>query len=758
MRATLSLDQIAIAAIAGVFPLLFIPALPPINIQWLLAVIILLLILFNHYLTKLFSILLISFLWSIFCANQFVSQTEHYAGTSAYVQGKVISINTHVENQQGILFRIEEINGRKLSFRETFQLPLYFSKTHQNIANGMFAGQVWQGNIQFRAVHSRLNQGGYDRQRWAMANHQPLSGHVKSFELLNDSLSIRQRLISHILLLIDRYETKDILLALAFGERSMMPQERRQVFLQTGTAHLMAISGLHISLSALFGWCVARAIQFLFPARYIGSRFPIFVGWGIAAVYVWLSGINPPALRAFWALSVWTILRLYGANWTPWQVWLRIVAVLLISDPLMVLSDSLWLSCLAVAGLIFWFQWVPLPAWITRKYKPIALWLHIQIAMMILLIPMQAIIFHGISWTALLGNLIAVPIVSFISVPALLFGLVFCGLPTLSILFWWLADRSLFIVLFALNKLQYGWVTIPSQMVFISFSGWLLIICWRLSLWRCGLFTPWIILFLAVSPFWLKPKESWRIDMLDVGHGLALVIRQGKQVVLYDTGNRWNNGSVAEREILPFLRWHGLNLEGIIISHQHLDHSGGLSALQKYYPKAWLRTSTLSLGDSCQQGDIWDWQKLTFEVLWPRNMAQWAENPDSCVVRVSDGHHSVLLTGDLEKAQELALVRMFGNKLNSNIMQTPHHGSKTSSSISFIQAVNPQVTLTSVARYNPWHLPAQNVVQRYKTSGIEWISTAESGQASVLFYKDYYELATLRSHFMPRWYHRWFGS
>jgi competence protein ComEC len=746
------------AVISGILPLLFIPALPTPLIWWLLAVVALLLALSGLNSAKLLSILLLSFLWGSICADQLSQKAEYYSGQSAYIQGQVLSANINAEGSRGVLFQIQAINGQHLSFSEQFQLPLYFPAAQQQIASTMFAGQRWQGNIQFRAVHSRLNQGGFDRQRWAMANHQPLTGQVKSIALVDSSQSLRQRVISRITHQITQKATQDIILALAFGERGMMEQERRQIFLQTGTAHLMAISGLHISLAALFGWFVARGLQYFFPVKYLEPRFPLLVSWLIAAIYVWLSGMNPPALRAFLALSFWILLHWYGVNWTAWQVWLRIVAILLILDPLMVLSDSLWLSCLAVAGLIFWFQWVPLPRWIAPRFRSFARWLHLQIAMMILLIPMQCLIFHGISWTALFSNLVAVPIVSFISVPAILFGSIFSWLPAVSPLFWWITDQSLIFVMFLLEKLQYGWSAIPSQMIWLSFSGWLLVICWRLSLWHCGLFTPWIALLLVLAPLWQKNTENWRIDMLDVGHGLAVAIRQGNQVILYDTGNRWRDGSMAEREILPFLRWHQLNLEGIILSHQDMDHIGGVKDLQKAFPDIWLRSSTIGQGDSCKQGDNWQWRSLTFTVLWPLDRVERAYNPDSCVIRISDGQHSVLLTGDLEKAQELTMIRMYGEKLQSDIMQTPHHGSKTSSSSLFIQTVSPKFTLTSAARYNPWHLPAKKIVQRYKDSGIEWISTSETGQSSILFYKDNYKLFTLREHFMPRWYHQWFGS
>ncbi|QBH95822.1 DNA internalization-related competence protein ComEC/Rec2 [Limnobaculum zhutongyuii] len=758
LRSALSIDLISYALIIGTLPLLFLSQLPSSSVWWGIAVITLLCAGCRGNKQRLLSIVLLSFLWSTLYAEGVYRQVDSYVGRTAQVQGEIVSAQINTQESQTLLLRVKQIDGQLLPWTESFTLPLHFSMNDQVIARQMAAGQQWQLKLLFRAVHSRLNQGGYDQQRRAIAIHQPLVGQVKSAKMLDESIDIRQKLINRVQQVIAPLITRDIILALAFGEREGMSSERRLLFLQTGTAHLMAISGLHISLAALVGWVLARGIQYFFYNRYIGLWFPVLLGWVTATLYVWLSGANPPALRAFLALSFWMLLRAKGINWTPWQVWLRIITLLLIFDPLMILSDSLWLSCLAVAGLIFWFQWVPLPDWITFRYRVLARWLHLQLAMMILLMPVQLFMFHGISWTSLPANLVAVPVVSFVTVPAILLALLFYWLPSLAMLFWWIADYSLSGILLILEELHQGWGNFASSMLLFSGLGWLLIIFWRLWLWRCGLFTPWVTFIAILVPFWQKPAEKWRIDMLDVGHGLAVVIRQGDQAIIYDTGNRRNGGSMAEKEILPFLNWHRLSLLGIIISHQDLDHIGGLEILRKAYPEAWLRTPVISLGKPCQQGDSWQWGSLTFNVLWPPVLVTRSYNANSCVLRISDDKYSVLLTGDLESIQELNLIEHYGNMLSSDILQTPHHGSKSSSTVSFIQRVNPQATLTSVSRYNPWHLPAKNVEQRYKQAQVEWISTAKSGQVSVLFYKDKYRILTLREHFMPRWYHQWFGS
>lgn len=135
----------------------------------------------------------------------------------------------------------------------------------------------------------------------------------------------------------------------------------------------------------------------------------------------------------------------------------------------------------------------------------------------------------------------------------------------------------------------------------------------------------------------------------------------------------------------------------------------------------------------CRRGDSWQWQGLNFEVLWPGSLTQNSKNDDSCVIRIDDGKHSVLLTGDLENKGEYQVIREHGGKLDSTILQVPHHGSKTSSTPPFLRSVKPALALASVARYNSWRLPSKKVRCRYKKNNIAWRDTSVSGQISLFF-------------------------
>lgn len=345
--------------------------------------------------------------------------------------------------------------------------------------------------------------------------------------------------------------------------------------------------------------------------------------------------------------------------------------------------------------------------------------------------------------------------------PLLLLSLFFfcCRLSTLAHYCCFIADYSLSFILKIAESAIPFWLFTSFEYCAVSFSAWFGIIIFRLRLWRTFTITVLLLFLLMVGPFFLKNKLVWRADMLDIGHGLAVVIRQGTDAIIYDSGQNYLYSSEAEKQIIPFLRWHNLQPALLILSHQHSDHAGGYSILKKTYPNLKLMTSTSSMPNdfSCIKGRKWRWKALHFEVLWPERLATYAVNEHSCVIRISDGRHSLLLTGDLEKKQGKILLR---NKsiIESTVLQMPHHGSNTSSTLAFIKQVNPLLTINSTARYNPWRLPSYNVMQRYKKANIPVRSTHKEGQITVYFYPRYWHYETYREQIKPRWYHDWFGA
>lgn len=749
----ISLNILCLTVIIGILPLLVLSSLPSARLLWLGLGLAIALLLHRSYPSYLIAVAIFSFCWAGLTAQALLEQIEPLTQRPVDAVVTISSMRFAELDESRVIIKLEKINQRWVF------PPLYAQVTLSQSMQQWCGGQRWAVSASFRPVHSRLNEGGFDSQRWAISKRQPVSGRIISAQVIDAECSYRQRILSQAEEQTTSFSWRSILLALAFGEMKTVNPDTKAVLQKTGTMHLMAISGLHIALAAGFGWAVARVIQYGFLTHRIGYRFPLLTGVVVAWGYVWLAGGNPPAVRAALALSVWMMLKASGVICSSWQVWLWCVALILLCDPLSVLSDSFWLSCLAVSSLIFWFQWAPLPLHCQRRFRWCWLrWLHLQTGITLLLMPLQLSMFHGVSLTSLPANLWAVPVVSFITTPLILLALPLMPFTYLSHGLWWLGEQSLNAVFVPLSHLQFGWIDLDASLLIGSVAGWGIVAIWRFAWWKTHPATLGALIVLLVLSRVKNDEPNWRVDMLDVGHGLAIVIEREGKAVLYDTGNRWDGGDMATREILPYLRWRGLHVEKIILSHSHLDHIGGLDQIRQAYPSANIYSSFKQADHQpCVQGERWHWRGLTFTVLWPTRLVERAENNDSCVIRVDDGKHRVLLTGDIESEAEKQLVRWQRNALNADLLQIPHHGSKTSSSPPFIRAVNAQHVIASTARYNPWRLPSDKVVERYRQQRYEWLDTGMFGQLSARFFTDSWQILRFRTQISPRWYHQWFG-
>ena len=382
--------------------------------------------------------------------------------------------------------------------------------------------------------------------------------------------------------------------------------------------------------------------------------------------------------------------------------------------------------------------------------------------MLLLLLPLQVLIFHGFSLSSLVANLFAVPLVTFISVPLILLGMFLHLFPVAALesIVWLATDKSLAGLFWLLMRLPNGWQDVDERWQYLTLLPWLLVIGWRFRAFSAA---PAVCLAGSVVlafPLWHRVKtDSWSLHMLDVGQGMAMVIERHGKAILYDTGLAWPGGDSAQQLIIPWLRWHHLKPEGAILSHEHLDHAGGLASLKAAWPAMWIRSPLSWSGHlPCFRGQRWQWQGLTFSVHWPPENTSAKGNNRSCVVKIDDGEQSVLLTGDIEAQAELAMLSHRWRQLASTLIQVPHHGSNTSSSTPLLQRVEGQVSLASMARYNAWRFPSIKVVRRYRTEGYLWLDTPHSGQISVTFSHHSRQIRRLREHYLPRWYHQWFGA
>ena len=747
------LPQLAGCVILGFLPLLWLPVLPGRRVIWGLMALALLIAQCRRRPAQYAALITLFFVWGALSAGEVLWPTERLTDRNRQVDVELTATDGQTTHQGKII----RLDGRRL-----FPAPgisLYGSYLPETPC----AGQVWAMTLRACPVHGQLNDGGFDSQRHALSQHRPLTGRFITADVRVRTCSLRARYLASLNQTLNALPWQSVMLGLGMGERLAIPREIKTLMQETGTSHLMAISGLHIALGASLGWLLLRGVQFFLPCRWLGWRAPLLVGLASAIFYAGLTGMQPPALRTCVALAAGCALRLSGKRWSPWQLWVCCIGAILFADPLAVLSESLWLSAFAVAALIFWYQLAPMPggkrSGLLRQSLALC---HLQIGLMFLLAPLQIALFHGISLTSVLANLIAVPLVTFVVVPLILTAMFLhlCAPFIIEMAVWQSADRVLAALFWFLRQLPPGWLALDARWLGISLLPWLALIVWRFHAWRT--LPAFCLAFLGLLswPFWRSTAANeWRVTMLDVGQGLAMVIEREGAALLYDTGLAWPEGDSGQQIIIPWLRWHHLQLEGVVLSHEHLDHRGGLNSVLKVWPRIWVRSPLGWEGHlACQRGETWQWRGLTFRALWPLPGATAQGNNRSCVVRIDDGKHSILLTGDIETPAERAMISRYWQHLTSTLIQVPHHGSNTSSGIALLQSVGGEAALASASRYNAWRMPSTKVIQRYRKQSYQWFDTPHQGQITVVFSPDSWQIHGLRDQVLPRWYHQWFGG
>ncbi len=748
----LTLDNIALAMILGCLPLLVQHTLFSQTIYSIIIFVALFLLFIPFCAFRFSAIFLFFWVYSNMVASSLMTRTEQFADNMATFETKIMEYRQLTDGN--IIIKIPIT--KKTLFSSSVYANVYWRSPPKNIA----VGQYWKFKIQFRAVHSYLNEGGFDSQKYAVSMKETLTGKVMTAKFIRNDISLRTQLVQTISTYWQTAKNKGEIIALVLGDKRYIEPEKKDLYMKTGVAHLIVISGLHIGLAAFFGWVIARGIQFFFPIRWINPRFPLVIAWLCGIFYAALSGWGIPATRAVIGLTVWVILHWGSRLFLPWQWALWSAALILIVEPLSILSASFWLSFSAVFAIIFWYWMYPLKA----KYNHQKRWfilrlVHLQFGLLIILLPFQLYLFNGANFFSFIVNLWAVPIVSFITVPLIMLGLLTFPLSFLQPIIWHWVDLSINLAFGCASLFLPYWQNSGAIPLLLGFLGIGIILIIKMSWWRHHFICIVVIGAILYCEFVVSSRYEWRISMLDVGHGLAVILEKEGEVIIYDTGMRWKNGgTIAKSVIIPYLRHHRLTPVALIISHDHLDHTGGMEDLIKTYPNLSIRSSFDDPSHlPCLSDKSWQWKGLQFDALWPPNKLSSPKNNQSCVINVSDGKNNILLTGDIEKEAEAQLVRVKKEQLKADVLQVPHHGSQTSSTLMFIQAVLPKFALVSAARYSPWRLPSDKVHHRYKKEAINWLTTSISGQISIEFNQDNIDVFTYRRDILPRWYHQWFG-
>ncbi|MCO5976113.1 DNA internalization-related competence protein ComEC/Rec2 [Ideonella oryzae] len=622
------------------------------------------------------------------------------------------------------------------------------------------AGEAWRLPVRLRQPHGLVNPGGFDAELWLFEQGIGAVGTVRGtlpgqavrlggprpwppLEWLDH---LRQRWRDHILLSSPSPQAAGLLAALAVGDQGAIGERDWDLYRRTGVAHLVSISGSHITLFAALAivlvgraWRASPALSLRVPAPVAGR----WGGLGLATLYALLAGWGVPAQRTVWMLGGAVLLRSLGAPWPGWALCAAAAAGTVAVDPWALLQPGFWLSFLAVLMLLGMEDGSPAAEEDAEGVSRSAwrgLWqaLRIQLLITLGLAPLSLVLFGQVSLVGLPANLLAVPWVTWVVTPLALLGTLWPPL-------WQLAV----------------WAIVPLQAWLQWLGGWPLaawsgpsagvgpVVLAVLGGFVLSLPLPWraracaVLLWLPLLLAPVSRPAPGRFELLaaDVGQGSAVLIRTAHHLLIHDAGPRYGSDNDAGRKVLvPLLQTLSeRQVDELALSHRDTDHVGGAQAVIDALPVARLRASLVpghpllaQVTDTrlCLAGQQWSWDGVDFRVLHPFHVARpdEASNTQSCVIQVRDAQgHSALLTGDIELAQEAALVQRWGDSLHSEVLVVPHHGSHTSSGEAFLAAVAPRVAVMQLGYRNRFGHPHPEIWDRYIQDGIDVVRTDHCG-------------------------------
>ncbi|MDD5388518.1 MAG: DNA internalization-related competence protein ComEC/Rec2 [Gallionellaceae bacterium] len=627
--------------------------------------------------------------------------------------------------------------------------------------------------------HGNINPGGFDYEAWLLQRDIRATGGVVGLPTSASACGgdwrarldhTREAIRGHLRAALGERPYSGVVRALAVGEQDAIPAAQWTLFRQTGVTHLMSISGLHITLFSALIYALAQALwrrlpglALRLPARKAGA----LLGFAAAAAYTALAGFGIPAQRTLYMLAGAALVALLDRNGSPSRLLAAALAVVVLFDPWAAFAPGFWLSFGAVAALL----WAgsgrlrPLPAWRT--------WLAAQWAVTLALTPLLLALFHEVSLVSPLANAFAIPLISLVAVPASLLAAV---LPWE--VFAVIAHTVVQVVMIGLE-----WLARLPQPVFHAATPslpalLLALLGAAILLLPRGVPARWLGVFLFLPLLFPRlpapaPGEAW-LTVLDVGQGEALLLRTARHSLLVDAGPRFFSGEEAgSRIVAPYLWSQGINhLDGLILTHDDLDHSGGVAAVLASHRPDWFLTSLAgvpraSLGEAgqailaarpdarpCVAGQTWAWDGVVFTLLHPpaHHYAQpgYSDNERGCVLRVDAAGHGALLTADIERLSEINL-RERRQPLAADVLVAPHHGSLTSSSPEFLHAVAAKSIVIPVGHRNRYGHPHPEVLARYRSLAVPVWRTDRDGAVTLRLDRTGVEVESARAREKRYW-------
>lgn len=662
---------------------------------------------------------LLGLCWACWSAQQALDDrlARGLDGRTLWLEGRVVGLPTRTA--QGMRFELEQPQSRRAELPRRLQLSWFDGPV-------MRAGERWRMAVTLQRPAGLLNPHGPDREAQLLARRIGATGTVKAGQLMHAAAPGWRDALRERLLKVDAQGQEAALVALVLGDGAGLAREQWQTLQATGTVHLLVISGQHIGLLAglLYALVAGLARWGLWPQGW--PWLPWACGLALAAAlgYGWLAGAGVPVQRACLMLAVVLLWRLRFRQLGAVLPLLLALNLVLLAEPLAVLLPGFWLSFAAVAILIYSFA-ARLGAW-----RPWQAWTRAQWVIAVGLLPVLLATGLPVSLSSPAANLLAVPWVSLAVLPLALLGTLLLPLAGIGEGLLWVAG-GLLDILFRLLGLLADWrpVWIPPA---LPVFAWLLVCCGALLLLLPrgvplrGLGAVMLLaLWVPRAPVPPGQVEVWQ---LDVGQGLAMLLRTQHHTLLYDAGPARGETDLGERVVLPTLHKLGVDrLDLMLISHAHADHAGGAAAIQRGLPIDRMIGGEALDGvqlQPCSSGEQWTWDGVHFS-LW-----HWADgqsgNDRSCVLMVEAQGERLLVAGDIEAGAERAWLADTAAP-RVDWLQAPHHGSRTSSTEAFIRATAARGVLISRGRNNSFGHPHAQVVERYRRHGLAVHDTAGEG-------------------------------
>jgi len=614
-------------------------------------------------------------------------------------------------------------------------------------------GEQWQFTVRLKRRNGFANPGGFDYEGHLFGEGIGAVGYVRDGDG-NRRLQgatyryavtqARAWIGSRIATAVGDHPMVGVLQGLAIGDTSAMRAEQWRVFAATGTTHLMAISGLHIGMVAMLAaWAGGRVARWrrAQPLGLTAMHGQVLAGLAAAVIYSVLAGLSVPTQRTLVMLCIYFGLRWWRRTLAIGRALSLALVVILLLDPFATLAAGAWLSFVAVLVILM------ATAGRLGRDGVIAGFSRVQWAVTMGLVPVLLLSFGNVSLVAPVANVLAIPAFTLMIVPGVLVGTLAAtihpafGAPLLKLPALLLDAGWPVLEWFAEQPWAVWHAPHPSLPVLIALVAGVCLLTlpaiWPLRLTGALLCLP-MMFYRAPTP----APGTFELTVLDVGQGLAAVVRTHSRTLVYDTGPAFQSGrSAAELAVLPFLRYRDVrSIDLLMVSHGDQDHSGGLPALLAGLPIRSISTGAAvpgapSTSIRCERGQHWQWDGVSFTVLHPEGRAGEQTFPEggnngSCVLLIEGSGGSALLTGDIEGDAERRLLER--GLPQATVVVAPHHGSDTSSSSLFVSAVRPDVTIFSTGYRNRWNFPRAAVVERWRAVGARCYDTAAGGAISVV--------------------------